>query len=173
MSDCIYNNLIMIVLFLAAPFAAGGSARLECPNIGGAGCHAVIQRPRASFGTSRRFLCIVLVHILRFPGGWLSSRGSHINIYLLTLFTAWVSTFLSAITTLHSSIAPCSKLAIIAGLMPRPSVWHPAAFATLLTPIVPDPFAFKGTPLSVGWVIATFCFSNTTATTVANWRHGN
>ena len=165
--------MIMIVLFLAAPFAAGGSARLECPNIGGAGCHAVIQRPRASFGTSRRCLCIVHVHGSRPPGGWLSSRGSHINIYLLTLFTAWVSTFLSAITTLHSSIAPCSKLVIIAGLMPRPSVWVPAAFATLLTPIVPDPFAFKGTPLSVGWVIATFCFSNTTATTVANWRHGN
>ena len=97
MSDCIYNNLIMImiVLFLAAPFAACGRARPERLDIGGTGRHAVIQRPRASFGTSgsRPSLCIVHVHVSRSPGGWLSSRG------LCLFFTAWVSTFLRCNTT--------------------------------------------------------------------------
>ena len=59
--------MIIIVLFLAAPSAASGRARPERPDFGGTGRHAVIQRPRASFGPSGPFLCIVLVHILRFP----------------------------------------------------------------------------------------------------------
>ena len=146
----------MIVLFLAAPLAAGGRACPEGPNIGGTGRHAVIQRPRASFRTCRSFLCIVLVHVTRSPGGWFFPWWGHG--FLLTLFTAVVevvatwtlSTCPSGFTALHKMCAavpdvsakPASTPAIIALHSMTALVRIPAAFATSLPPIVlPGPSA--------------------------------
>ena len=143
----------MIVLFLAAASAAGGRARPERPDIGGTGRHAVIQRPRASSGP---FLCIVLVHVTRSPGGWFFPWWGHG--FLLTLFTAVVevvatwtlSTCPSGFTALHKMCAavpdvsakPASTPAIIALHSMTALVREPAAFATFLPPIVfPGPSA--------------------------------